>query len=115
METELTAPSLVPVLSYQLIVENQANMNQVYQQLKELEEEDPTLKLTWNEEKKELTANVMGPIQIEVLKSMIQERYHLDVTFGAGSILYKETIADTVEGVGHFEPACAIMRKYICC
>lgn len=104
METELTAPSLVPVLSYQLIVENQANMNQVYQQLKELEEEDPTLKLTWNEEKKELTANVMGPIQIEVLKSMIQERYHLDVTFGAGSILYKETIADTVEGVGHFEP-----------
>ena len=104
METELTVPSLVPVLSYQLVVENQANMNQVYQQLKELEEEDPTLKLTWNEEKKELTANVMGPIQIEVLKSMIQERYDLDVTFGAGSILYKETIADTVEGVGHFEP-----------
>lgn len=103
-ETQVIEPNLVPVLSYKLIVENPKNMDQVYKQLKELEQEDPTLKITWNEEKKELTANVMGPIQIEVLKSMIKERFDLDVTFGAGSILYKETIANTVEGVGHFEP-----------
>lgn len=103
-ETEEISPSLIPVLSYKLDVQNKVHMNQVYQQLKELEEEDPTLKLTWNEEKKELTANVMGQVQIEVLKSLIKERFDLDVEFGAGSILYKETITNTVEGVGHFEP-----------
>lgn len=103
-ETEIIEPNLVPVLSYKLTVKNEVNINQAYKQLKELEEEDPTLKITWNEEKKELTANVMGPIQIEVLKSMIKERFDFDVIFGAGSILYKETIANTVEGVGHFEP-----------
>ena len=103
-ETEEIPPSLIPVLSYKLDVQNKVHINQVYQQLKELEEEDPTLKITWNEEKKELTANVMGQVQIEVLKSLIKERFDLDVEFGAGSILYKETIANSVEGVGHFEP-----------
>ena len=103
-ETEEIPPSLIPVLSYKLDVQNKVNINQVYKQLKELEEEDPTLKITWNEEKKELTANVMGQVQIEVLKSLIKERFDLDVEFGAGSILYKETITNTVEGVGHFEP-----------
>ena len=104
VETERIEPNLIPVLSYKIIVENQVNIHQVYKQFKELEEEDPTLKISWNEEKKELTANVMGPIQIEVLKTMIKERFDYDVTFGSESILYKETIADTVEGVGHFEP-----------
>ncbi len=103
-ETEEISPSLIPVLSYKLDVQNKVHMNQVYQQLKELEEEDPTLKITWNEEKKELTTSVMGQVQIEVLKSLIKERFDLDVEFGAGSILYKETITNTVEGVGHFEP-----------
>lgn len=103
-ETEEIPPSLIPVLSYKLDVQNKVNINLVYKQLKELEEEDPTLKITWNEEKKELTANVMGQVQIEVLKSLIKERFDLDVEFGAGSILYKETITNSVEGVGHFEP-----------
>ena len=103
-ETEEISPSLIPVLSYKLDVQNKVHMNQVYQQLKELEEEDPTLKITWNEEKKELTTSVMGQVQIEVLKSLIKDRFDLDVEFGAGSILYKETITNTVEGVGHFEP-----------
>ncbi|MCI8956980.1 MAG: GTP-binding protein [Eubacterium sp.] len=103
-ETEEIPPSLIPVLSYKLDVQNKININLVYKQLKELEEEDPTLKITWNEEKKELTANVMGQVQIEVLKSLIKERFDLDVEFGAGSILYKETITNSVEGVGHFEP-----------
>ena len=103
-ETEVIKPSLVPVLAYKLTFDKNVNTNSIYKQLKELEEEDPTLKITWNEEKQEITTNVMGPIQIEVLKSLIKERFDLDVDFGAGSILYKETIADTVEGVGHFEP-----------
>ena len=72
--------------------------------LKELEEEDPTLNLKWNEETKEIIANVMGPIQIQVLKHIIKERFNMDVEFGTGSILYKETINNIVEGVGHFEP-----------
>ena len=72
--------------------------------LKELEEEDPTLNLKWNEETKEIIANVMGRIQIQVLKHIIKERFNMDVEFGTGSILYKETINNIVEGVGHFEP-----------
>lgn len=103
-ENEIIKPSLIPVLAYKIIVPTGVNINQVYKQLKEIEEEEPTLKITWNEEKHELTANVMGAIQIEVLKSIIKERFNLDVEFGAGSILYKETIKDTVEGIGHFEP-----------
>ncbi len=103
-EKESEEPNLLPVLSYSVILPKGVNINQIYLQLQELEEEDPTLKLNWNEETKEINANVMGPIQIQVLKQMIKERFDLDVEFGAGKILYKETIIDTVEGVGHFEP-----------
>jgi small GTP-binding protein len=103
-EKENNQPVLIPVLGYQIIPKGQLNINQVYKQLKELEEEDPTLQIAWNEEKKELTANVMGQIQIEILKKIISDRFGYQVEFGAGSILYKETIKEPVEGVGHFEP-----------
>ena len=103
-ENESIEPSLVPVLAYKVITPKEINVNLAYKQLMELEDEDPTLKITWNEEKKEITANVMGPIQIEVLKQIVKERFNMDIEFGAASILYKETILDTVEGVGHFEP-----------
>lgn len=103
-EHEFIEPSLIPVLAYKIIVPSGININQVYKQLKEIEEEEPTLKITWNEEKQELTANVMGAIQIEVLKNIVKERFDLDIEFGAGSILYKETIMEAVEGIGHFEP-----------
>ena len=103
-EHEFIEPSLIPVLAYKIIVPSGININQVYKQLKEIEEEEPTLKITWNEEKQELTANVMGAIQIEVLKNIVKERFNLDIEFGAGSILYKETIMEAVEGIGHFEP-----------
>ena len=103
-EQESVEPNLMPVLSYSIILPKEANVNQVFLQLHELEEEDPTLKLKWNEETKEITANVMGPIQIQVLKQLILDRFHLDVEFGTGKILYRETILDTQEGVGHFEP-----------
>ena len=103
-EMQSESPNLQPVLSYQIIIPDNINVNQAYKMLKELEEEDPTLSLKWYEETKEIIANVMGPIQIQVLKHVIKERFDMDVEFGTGSILYKETINNTVEGVGHFEP-----------
>ena len=69
-----------------------------------MEEEDPTLHLSYDEEKKEITAQIMGQVQKEILQRMIRERLGLRVEFGDPSIIYKETIARTVEGVGHFEP-----------
>lgn len=103
-EMQSESPNLQPVLSYRIITPENVNINQAYKMLKELEEEDPTLNLKWNEETKEIIANVMGPIQIQVLKHIIKERFDMDVEFGTGSILYKETINNIVEGVGHFEP-----------
>ena len=103
-EMQSESPNLQPVLSYRIIIPENVNINQAYKMLKELEEEDPTLNLKWNEETKEIIANVMGPIQIQVLKHIIKERFDMDVEFGTGSILYKETINNIVEGVGHFEP-----------
>lgn len=103
-EMESEAPSLQPVFAYKIELPEGVNVNQAYARIKELEEEDPTLQLKWNEEKQEITANVMGPIQIQVLKQLIRERFHIEAEFGAGSILYKETIQDKVEGIGHFEP-----------
>lgn len=103
-EMQSESPNLQPVLSYRIIIPENVNINQAYKMLKELEEEDPTLSLKWNEETKEIIANVMGPIQIQVLKHIIKERFDMDVEFGTGSILYKETINNIVEGVGHFEP-----------
>ena len=103
-EMQSESPNLQPVLSYRIIIPENVNINQDYKMLKELEEEDPTLSLKWNEETKEIIANVMGPIQIQVLKHIIKERFNMDVEFGTGSILYKETINNIVEGVGHFEP-----------
>lgn len=104
IEQHSEQPNLQPVLSYKIIIPENVNINQAYKMLKELEEEDPTLSLKWNEEKREILANVMGQIQIQILKHIIKERFDMNVEFGTGSILYKETITDTVEGVGHFEP-----------
>lgn len=103
-EEESEKPGLIPVLCYKIIPPDDVNINQAYLKIKELEEEDPTLQLKWNGEKQEITANVMGPIQIQVLKQLIKERFDMDVEFGSAGILYKETIGDSVIGVGHFEP-----------
>ena len=72
--------------------------------LRELEEEEPQLHIVWNEKLQQIYVQVMGEVQIEILKSLIQERFGVSVEFGTGSIVYKETIQNTVEGVGHFEP-----------
>ena len=72
--------------------------------LKQLEEEQPELHIIWDEQLQEIQAQIMGEIQTEILQSVIAERFGVDVTFGSSHIVYKETIANTVEGVGHFEP-----------
>ena len=97
-------PILEPVLSYRLIPPAGADARQAFLKLSQLEEEEPLLSLVWVEELGEIHAQIMGEVQIEILKSLIKERFGMDVEFGAGQIVYKETIKNTVEGVGHFEP-----------
>lgn len=107
VETEQTHPLLEPVMSYRVLPEQENQMNTVIEKLHLLEEEDPLLQVKWNPHTKELTAHVMGPVQIEILERIMKERYDINVTFGKGRILYKETIApeaQPVEGVGHYEP-----------
>ena len=104
IEENASAPVLEPVLTYQILIPARADSYQVYLKLRQLEEEDPQLHIVWKEQLREIHVQVMGTVQIEILKNLILERFGLDVDFGAGSIVYKETITDTVEGVGHFEP-----------
>lgn len=92
---------LEPVLSYRIELPDAAKQIAKFRQLAE---EDPKLHIIWNEELKEIQVQLMGEVQLEILKSVIAERFGLEVSFGAGSIVYKETITEAVEGVGHFEP-----------
>ena len=97
-------PVLEPVLTYQMILPEQTSATVMLPKLRQLEEEEPELHIIWNEELQEIQVQIMGEVQIEILKSWIKERFDVDVEFGQGNIVYKETIANTVEGVGHFEP-----------
>ena len=99
-----TLPLLEPVLTYQVELPPECDMHGMYGKLRQLEEEIPELHLVWNEAAQEIHVQVMGEVQIEILKSMIRDRFGIWVEFGSGSIVYKETIAAPVEGVGHFEP-----------
>lgn len=103
-EKDLEAPLLEPVLSRSVILPEGTDVPKALRQLKQLEEEDPLLHIVWNSRLEEIQMQLMGEVQTEVLKSMIAERYQMDVEFGADRIMYKETIADTVTGVGHYEP-----------
>lgn len=98
------APVLEPVLTYQIKLPEGTNVHDMFLKLKQLEEEEPQLQIVWNEELGEIHAKVMGEIQIEILKSLIAERFQVDVDFGTGNIVYKETIETMAEGVGHYEP-----------
>ena len=102
--TTKTMPILEPVLNYQIIVPQGVNPVELMRSLKQLEEEDPQLNILWNEQLQEIHAQLMGQVQMEVLGRVILERFGVRVTFGPGNIVYKETIAKPVEGVGHFEP-----------
>ncbi len=103
-ETESQLPLLVPVLNYELLLSEGTDPQVMLPKLRLLEEEEPELHVVWNETLREIKIQVMGEVQLEVLKSIIGERFGVEVEFGAGKIVYKETITDTVEGVGHFEP-----------
>lgn len=93
-----------PVFTYRVIVPPEINIHEMFNKLKELEEEDPQLHIMWNDRLKEIHIQLMGEVQLEILKYIINERFKINVEFDAGSIVYKETITDTVEGIGHFEP-----------
>lgn len=103
-ETESGSPLLEPVLTYQLILPQGMDAHKMLRDLRLLEEEDPQLYIVWNEVLGEIQAQVMGDVQMEILKSQIEDRFGVHVEFGTGNIVYKETILKTVEGVGHFEP-----------
>lgn len=97
-------PVLEPVLTYQIKLPPECDVHGMLQKLRLLEEEEPQLHIVWNEHLGEIHAQLMGEVQTEILKSLIKERFGVAVEFGTGNIVYKETIANTVEGVGHFEP-----------
>ena len=97
-------PVLEPVFTYRVELPYDVDAAAMLPKLLQLEEEEPELHIVWEEEKKEIHAQIMGEIQMEILKSLIAERFGVEVRFGGRSIVYKETITDTVEGVGHFEP-----------
>lgn len=103
-EMENSMPSLEPVLTYGLKLPEDSDPIVVLGQLRRLEEEEPLLHVVWKEEIKEIHVQVMGEVQIEILKNLLMERFGLDVEFENGSIVYKETLAEPVLGVGHFEP-----------
>lgn len=104
IESESSAPLLEPVLSYRIILPEGCDPKIMLPKLRQIEEEDPELHIVWDENLQEIQVQIMGEVQIEVLQSIIKERFNVEVSFDSGTILYKETIADTVEGVGHFEP-----------
>lgn len=104
IECDSEAPALEPVLSYKIELSEGCDVHKMLGNLRILEEEDPMLKIVWNEELGEIHAKLMGAVQIEILKSLIKDRFGVDVEFDTGNIVYKETIQNTVEGVGHFEP-----------
>lgn len=104
MESDTCKPVLEPVLSYRIILPDGSDANLYFTKLKELEEEEPSLHLYWNEELSQIEARLMGEIQIDLLKRLIFDRFNIECQFGAGNILYKEKIKSKAIGIGHFEP-----------
>ena len=97
-------PVLEPVLTYRILLLEGTDVHKSLRDLRQLEEEEPELHILWEEATGEIKAQVMGEVQIEILKTLIRERYGLEAEFGTGNIVYKETILEPIEGVGHFEP-----------
>ena len=103
-ETGAAVPLLEPVLSYRIELPPDCDVHKAYLMLRQLEEEEPELHIVWEERLGEIQAQLMGEVQTEVLKRIIRQRFGIWVEFGSGSIVYKETITEPVEGMGHFEP-----------
>lgn len=104
IESENSAPVLEPVITYCLILNDETDPVVALGKVRQLEEEEPELHVTWQEESREIHIQVMGQVQMEILKSTLAERFGIEAEFDAGSIVYKETLAEPVVGIGHFEP-----------
>jgi len=104
LEAGSLRPVLKPVLSYKISLPEGEDHRLFLPKLRELEEEIPELQIVWDERLQEIQVQVMGEVQIEILQSLILTRFGVEVSFDAGRVLYKETITNVVEGVGHFEP-----------
>ena len=103
-ENDIKTPVIEPVLSYKVELPASINIYTALSYFKKIEEEEPTLRVNFNEQLREINILTMGEVQLEVLKFLMKDRFDLDIGFSHGNIVYRETIADTVEGVGHFEP-----------
>lgn len=104
VEKETVLPLLEPVMTYRVNPPEGCDIHSLYSKLCKLQEEEPMLHLVRQEQSGEIHVRLMGEVQIEILRKLIQERFDLEVDFDEGSVLYQETIADVAEGVGHFEP-----------
>ena len=104
IEKDSETPVLEPVLNYQILFPPSYDAQTILKDLRQLEEEEPMLRIVWKEELGEIHAQLMGEVQIEILQSLMKERFGVPISFGTGNIVYKETIQNTVEGVGHYEP-----------
>lgn len=104
IENSTGLPVLEPVLTYKLNLPTDVDVHTALEKMRILENEDPQLKVVWNERLGEINVQLMGDIQLEILQAIIRDRFGIDAQFGKGNIIFKETISDTVEGVGHFEP-----------
>ena len=102
--TRKSSPVLQPALVYRVDLPEGSDIHESFLRIKELEEEDPQLQVTWNGRLKEIQLRLMGPVQLEILKNILRDRFDMDADFGEGSISYMETIKKSVIGSGHFEP-----------
>ncbi len=103
-EKDFMGSQMEPVLNYDILFPEGTDMGAAFRQLRQLEEEDPKLHITWDDKLRRMQIQPMGEIQLEVLQELARERFGMEISFGEGSIRYRETIRDAVEGVGHFEP-----------
>lgn len=97
-------PTLEPVMNYRVVLPDGCDADTILPKLRELEEEDPQLHVTWNSHLKEIHVGLMGDVQAEILKSIVAERFGVKIDIDSGRVMYKETIENKVEGIGHYEP-----------
>ena len=98
------SPVLTPVMTYRLDLPPECDVRVALGRLRQLEEEEPQLHIAWNEQLREVQLQLMGEVQLEILRSLIRDRFGWEVRIGSGRVTYRETIAAPVEGIGHFEP-----------
>ena len=103
-EKDGAPPVLEPVVSYTVLLPPDKDARVLYPKLMQLQEEDPRLHIVWNEKSKKISVRLMGKVQTEIFRSLVKERFDTDIRLDTGHVMYRETIKNTVEGVGHFEP-----------